>query len=602
MKNSDLISSRINRLRENMKREGCDYYLVFTADPHASEYIDDYYKVRAYLSGFTGSAGTLLIGMEEAILWTDGRYFIQAEKQLEGSGIKLYKMQVKGFPTLEEYLKNSLSDGMKVGCEYKLLTVEQYQKLDNICREKNAELINDDKCLYAWDDRPQLTANEIYGLPDDISGEDRQSKLQKLISKLKENKQDGFFVAELSYIMWIFNIRGSDVNYNPVAFSYAYISEDEVVLFVNKDNLNETLSQELKASDKDIAIKVLDYKDTADYLRTIKGKKIACDTEKMNAFFYLLLKEDNEITAFSNEEYAKKGIKNDVEQELLRRYHEKDAAAMVRFIMYLKEAVKHENLSEYDAACYIDSLREKTEGYTGLSFDTISGYRENGALPHYSATKEASSMLKPEGLLVVDSGGQYLGATTDITRTIVLGPLRDEEKIHYTLVLKGVLRLMNTIFLEGTCGAQLDVIAREPIWKELLDFRHGTGHGIGAFLNVHEGPQRISFSTKSKETLTPFEPGMVTSDEPGIYIENSHGIRLENEILCIEVSNNEWGRFLGFETLTLVPFEREAIIKDMLNSDEIKWLNEYHNNVYNRISPLLNSKEAQWLSESCREI
>lgn len=591
------IINRLATFKTLMKNKGIDYYLVYTSDFHQSEYVDSYFKTREYISGFTGSAGWMLISEDKTILWVDGRYYVQAEKQIDGTGILLYKHGLEDTVSLIRYLKNNVKENQTVATDGRTISVDYYNELSAVT--KNCRLITDiDLFDELWTDRPAMNHNEIFELGIEITGKSRKDKLDFVRYKLSSDKLDAYFLADLSTLMWLFNIRGSDVECNPVAFSYAYITKDKSYLFVQQN----TVKDELKLSLAKDNVEIKNYYDISNFLSSVNNRRVGLDFNEVNSLNYSMLNKNNEVININNFEYAPKQIKNDTEIALAKSYHEKDAVAMIKFIIYIKEAVKHNTLTETDAADYIDNLRSQIDGFMGLSFDTISGYGANGAIVHYSPTKSTAATLKPEGFLLVDSGGQYLGATTDITRTIVLGPITDEMKSHFTAVLKAVIRLASAKFMKGINGSHLDILARGPIWDIGIDYRHGTGHGIGAFLNVHEGPQNIRYKLRSAEESTMFEPGMITSDEPGIYIEGSHGIRTENEILCVPYKENEWGTFYGFETLTLVPIDIDAIDVSMLNSEEVKWINDYHKSVYNKISPYLDDAEKNWLKNATAEL
>ena len=595
--NKDIIIERLTKFKELMKSEGIDYYLVFTSDYHQSEYVDSFFKTREYISGFTGSAGWMLISLNHTILWVDGRYYVQAAAQIEGTGIEMYKHGLEETMSLTEYLKSNLKPGETVAVDGRTISVDYFKELKEITR--NNTLISEiDLFDRIWDDRPKMSCNPIIELDLSVSGKARKDKIEFVRDKMQSDSVDAYFVAELSTIMWLMNLRGSDVECNPVAFSYLYITQKDARLFVADDSLSNDIIKSLK----DDNIFVLKYDDVNNFLKSVNNKTIGLDFNEVNSLNYSVLCDNNKIINIKNYKYAPKQIKNKNEIELARKYHELDACAMIKFIIYIKEAVKDKELTEMDAADAIDNFRSKVHGFCGLSFDTISGYGQNGAIVHYSPDRETAAKLKPEGFLLVDSGGQYMGATTDITRTIVLGPISDEQKKHFTAVLKAVISLASIKFLKGINGANLDILARGPIWSLGIDYRHGTGHGIGAYLNVHEGPQNIRYKIRSEEDAVEFEPGMITSDEPGIYIEGSHGIRTENELLCVPYVENEWGTFYGFETLTLVPIDRDAIDTEMLNSDEIKWINDYHKTVYEKISPYLTEGEKIWLKNVTTEL
>lgn len=592
----EMIKERLQLLRGEMAKEGIDCYLIFTSDHHQSEYVDDAFKTRAYISGFTGSAGTVAVMQERAILWADGRYHVQAAYQIEGTGIELFRQGIIGVPTLKEFLRDAIKEEVVVACDGRTISASFCKEL---AEAVSPGILRTDIDLFVkiWTDRPKITARPVYELPLTVSGKSRIDKIDHIRRKIKEKDAEAYVLADLSSVMWLFNIRGSDVTCNPVAFSYAYITPREAYLFLQNDVLNAEVRAALTAD----GVFVLPYEEAENFFANITGLNILADPEELNSRNEAILSSHNRIIPVKNHEMTPKQIKNETEIALARKFHETDAVSVIRFIRYIKDAVNTEELTECDAAAYIDRLRRENEGYTDLSFETICAYGPNGAIIHYAPEENSCAALKPEGFLLVDSGAQYLGATTDITRTIALGPLKEIEKRDYTAVLKAVIALANAKFIEGVSGANLDILARGPIWNLGLDYRHGTGHGIGAFLNVHEGPQNFRYKTPDHEPV-PIMPGMITSDEPGIYIENSHGIRIENELLCIPYLENEWGKFHTFETLTLVPFEREAILTSMLEQSEINWINDYHERVYETISPYLKDDEKAWLETVVRPL
>ncbi|MCR4684926.1 MAG: aminopeptidase P family protein [Lachnospiraceae bacterium] len=592
----EMIKERLQLLRGEMAKEGIDCYLIFTSDHHQSEYVDDAFKTRAYISGFTGSAGTVAVMQERAILWADGRYHVQAAHQIEGTGIELFRQGITGVPTLKEFLRDAIKEEVVVACDGRTISASFCKEL---AEAVSPGILRTDIDLFVkiWTDRPKITARPVYELPLTVSGKSRIDKIDHIRRKIKEKDAEAYVLADLSSVMWLFNIRGSDVTCNPVAFSYAYITPREAYLFLQNDVLNAEVRAALTAD----GVFVLPYEEAENFFANITGLNILADPEELNSRNEAILSSHNRIIPVKNHEMTPKQIKNETEIALARKFHETDAVSVIRFIRYIKDAVNTEELTECDAAAYIDRLRRENEGYTDLSFETICAYGPNGAIIHYAPEENSCAALKPEGFLLVDSGAQYLGATTDITRTIALGPLKEIEKRDYTAVLKAVIALANAKFIEGVSGANLDILARGPIWNLGLDYRHGTGHGIGAFLNVHEGPQNFRYKTPDHEPV-PIMPGMITSDEPGIYIENSHGIRIENELLCIPYLENEWGKFHAFETLTLVPFEREAILTSMLEQSEINWINDYHERVYETISPYLKDDEKAWLETVVRPL
>ncbi len=594
---TEQIRERLRMLRDAMKEERIDCYLVFTSDYHQSEYVDEAFKTREYLSGFTGSAGNMAIMQDRAILWTDGRYHVQAEHQISGTGIELFKQGIPGVLTIQEFLKDATDEDFVVACDGRTISASFYREL---AEAVSPGVLRTDIDLFSriWKDRPKMTAHEVYELPPDVCGVLRNEKLSLIRLKLTDTDADAYVMADLASIMWLFNIRGSDVTCNPVAFSYAYITKREAYLFLQDDVLQNAVRESLL---KD-GVFVLPYAEAENFFANISGLTILADPDELNSRNELIFSAHNTVLPVKGCEMTPKHIKNGTEIDLARKYHVLDAVCVIRFIRYIKEAVHRETLTECDAAAYIDRLRRETEGFVDLSFETISAYGPNGAIIHYAPEEKNCAELKPCGFLLVDSGAQYFGATTDITRTIALGELKEIEKRDYTAVLKSMIALARAKFLDGTTGANLDILARGPIWDLGLDYRHGTGHGIGAFLNVHEGPQNFRYKLRPDDVPTAIVPGMITSDEPGIYIEDSHGIRIENELLCVPYMHNEWGEFYRFETLTLVPLERDAIVLSMLEPSEIKWINDYHTRIRETISPYLKEEEKEWLAEVTKEL
>ncbi|MBQ1525762.1 MAG: aminopeptidase P family protein [Lachnospiraceae bacterium] len=593
----NICSERVDRLRQLMERDGLDYYIVYTSDSHMSEYPDDYYKFRDYLSGFTGSSGTLLIGRKGAILWTDGRYYIQAEKELDGSGIELYKQEA-GTPDLKEYLTENAA-GKVIGVDGSHISEESYEELVAITGEGGRVDNGIDYAEEIWEDRPQKTRNPIKMIPDRAAGKNMNEKIREVLEKVAEYKADGIIVTDLADVMWIFNIRGSDIRYSPLAYSYAFITRNKTLLYIDR----KAACNELYAVMSAYGNMIRPYEDIYTSFNFPEKARIICDKKLINSALYGELSANNEMIDVDHTKIIRKAVKNKAEIKYSKKYHVQDGLAVCSWIYDIKKRVKAgERPDEYEAAMYADELRKKIRGNMGPSFKTICAYKENGAVIHYAPHKGKAKKLSAEGFLLLDSGGQYTGATTDITRTIALGPLSKEMKEDYTLVLKGHLRLMSLVFLKGCSGENLDVIARAPIWERYVDYKHGTGHGVGSNLSVHEGPQAIRYNIKEGQVQPPIEEGMITSDEPGIYHKGKYGIRLENLLLCVLKKKNEWGTFLGFEPLSLVPFEREAIIPEMLESRELETLNSYHSLVYEALKDGVSGELSEWLSEACAPI
>lgn len=563
-------------LRRKMDERGIDAYIVPTTDFHGSEYVNDYFKCREYISGFTGSAGTLVVTAEDAGLWTDGRYFLQASQELEGSGIRLMKMNHDGTPTIHEYLKENIPTGGTVGFDGRVVEYSTGRRL----AEDYAIAYDLDLAGEIWTQRPKLRGSKIYALPAETTGETAESKLARLRRAMAGKQADFHLITSLEEIAWLYNLRGNDVKYTPVFYAFALITMDEDRLYV--------LDQSFEAKNAMPYLKIFDD------LKSLGPGKILLDE---NVASYSLVKSiSSETKIISGKDPAEimKATKNPAEISCTKKAHIKDGIAMVRFLRWLKTSVGKEKITEISAADRLEALRRQQAGCFDLSFETISGYMDNGAIVHYAPSPETDRQIKPEGLLLVDSGGQYEEGTTDITRTIVLGPLTDEMKEDYTTVLKSNIDLAMTEFSHGTTGSMLDEIARKPLRERGMDFDHGTGHGVGHILSVHEGPNNIS----PRNGGWAITPGMITTDEPGVYKEGKYGIRLENELLCVEKANGD----LGFEPITLCPFDREAIIPHMLTEEERKYLNEYHKKVRDILTPVLEQEAAEWLKEQTAPI
>ena len=584
--------SKLAKLRDTMKKNNINYYIIPSADPHQSEYVAEYYRGRAEISGFTGSAGTLLVGENEAKLWTDGRYFIQAAEQLKGTGIDLMKMATPGYDTINEWIEKNVKESDVLGFDGRCYSANQYKELLKLSK-KNGFNINMDKDLLeeVWSNRPSLPQDKIFIHDEKYCGKSSSEKINEVRKAMKENEVQSYLLTSLDDIAWLFNIRGNDILFNPVALSYAIITEDEAKLYINIDKVNNDVREKLQNQ----SIAIYDYNDVEEALKELKGT-VLIDPAKVNARLYSLL--TCEIKEKLNITTNLKAIKNKVEIANLENCHIKDGVAMVKFIKYLKETVGKEKVTEITASEKLSSLRREEELAKGDSFGTIAGYKEHAAMMHYSATQESDYELKEEGLFLVDSGGQYLDGTTDITRTFVLGNITEEEKRDFTLVLKGHINLARAKFLKGTNGCNLDILARGPLWQEGLDYKCGTGHGIGFFLNVHEGPQGI----RPNGNTVALEPGMLLTNEPGVYKEGKFGIRIENVMVVVKDEVNECGEFYKFETISYCPIDLNGVKVELLNKDEKNWLNNYHKTVYNKLSPFLNEEEKELLKEETREI
>lgn len=566
------MRTELRQLREAMKVKGIDLYIIPTTDYHGSEYVNDYFKFREYISGFTGSAGTLIVKENFAGLWTDGRYFLQAEEQLAGSGITLMKMGEQGVPTIEVYL-NEQQPGTVIGFDGRVISHKTGTEL-----EAKFTLVYDlDLADEVWEERPEIVPSEIYALDISVTGEEYEEKLKRLRSQMGD--ADYLLLSRLEEIAWLYNLRGNDINHTPVFYGFSFISKNDAVLYVKDETFYETEGfGDIKP-----------YENIFGDLKELRNCRVMLDE---NSVSYSVFKSfDSTVDKILCKSPAEKmkAVKNSTEIAATKNAHIRDGAAMAKFICWLKNNIGKTEITEISAADYLERCRREQGAYD-LSFTTISGYQEHGAIVHYAVTEQSDVKLKPEGFLLVDSGGQYSDGTTDITRTIALGSLEQEQSENYTAVLKGHIALAVSEFEEGTTGSELDEVARKPLKDRGLDFNHGTGHGVGHLLSVHEGPNVIS--PRGKDSI--ITAGMITSDEPGVYITGKYGIRIENEILCI---NTEDG--YAFETITFCPYERKAIVVDMLDEAEIDFINKYHSQVFEKISPLLDKDTAEWLEQEC---
>ncbi len=591
---------KLERLRSLMNEAGIDYYVIPTDDFHASEYVGDYFQAREYISGFTGSAGTLLVGKEFAGLWTDGRYFLQASLQLEGSGIELMKVGVEGVPSLVEYLKEHFSADMTLGFDGRCVSAGFVEELKEALEGVEIKIVYEkDLVGEMWEERPALSRKPVWFLEEENCGASRGEKIAQVRDEMKKKDAESLLLTSLDDIAWLFNMRGDDIAFNPVVLSFCIITEKEVRLFIQKGSLNA--EQEIKLVKEGVLLE--EYLNVYDFVKTLSVKSIWLNDQKTSYALMENLPKEMKIIKGMTPIASTKCVKNEKEQESMRRAHLKDGVAMTKFMYWLKKNVGKVAMTEISVAECLKEFRAAFDSFVEESFTTICGYGPHGAIIHYHATKGSNAEIKPEGLLLVDSGGQYLEGTTDITRTFALGPVTDEERKHFTTVLRGNLRLGALKFKEGCTGENLDMIARQPIWEEGLDYNHGTGHGIGFVLNVHETPARINWKGRpGYGENDPFKPGMIVSNEPGFYAEGKHGIRLENLILCREAEATEYGRFLNFETLTVVPFDLDAVDVTLLDSKEKQLLNDYHSRVYNELSPYMSEEELVWLKNATRAI
>ncbi len=589
------IREKIDILRKHMKENNLKAYIIPSSDAHQSEYVAEYWKSRQWTSGFTGSAGTLVITLDYAGLWTDGRYFIQAERQLEGSEIKLFKMAQPKVPTYTEWLCNSLSKGDTVGIDGRVFSISSFEDMEKQLNKKGIELkVVGDLIDTIWKDRPSIPKEKIFDHLVKYAGKSRKDKLDDIRKNMKINEAEYYVLSSLDDIAWLFNIRGNDVPNNPVVTSYALIALDYAYIFIDKDKVPESMVKELAID----SIEFKDYNSIDSILKDLKSTTIMLDPDKTNVWLYKSIDTSVKIVRELNLTTKLKAVKNEIEIHNLNKCQQKDGVAMVKFIKWLKDEVTNGKITEISATEKLESFRKEQEFFIEPSFDTIAAYKENAAMMHYKANENSNAELKPEGFFLVDSGGQYLDGTTDITRTIVLGKLTEKEKEDFTLVLKSHIGLAKAVFLEGATGSNIDILARRPLWERGIDYKCGTGHGVGFLLNVHEGPQRFS---QVPNTIK-LEPGMIITNEPGIYREGEHGIRTENTLLVKEKETTEFGTFMEFKTISFCPIDLEGIKASMLTLEEKQWLNEYHKEVYQKLSPYLNDEEKHWLKQQTREI
>lgn len=590
-----MILERLKELRNEMEKEGITAYLIPTCDYHLSEMVGDYFQARKFMSGFTGSNGDLLVTMEEALLWTDGRYFLQAEEQLKDTSIKLMKMGEEGFPTLIEYINTNLKPGSCLGFDGKVVPASLGIKFNELLTRKDIKIkVDIDLIDRIWKNRPAISTEKTFELGTKYAGVDRLTKIKNLQSDLTKLGYAYTVITSLDDIMWLYNLRGNDVECTPVTLSYTIVSNTNAILYIH----SQCLSNEIRDSLSKDGVIIREYFDIYEDVKGLEGK-VFFDLNKLNYALYQSFSNKAILTSGMNLTTLPKACKNPVEIANIKQAHIKDGVAIVKFIHWLKKNVGKINMTELSVADKLLEFRKESNTFIEPSFDTIAGYNAHGAIVHYSATKETDASITNQGLLLVDSGGQYLEGTTDITRTIVLGDLVEGTKRDFTNVLKGYLALANVKFKSGCRGSALDVLARKALWDNYQDFNHGTGHGVGYFLNCHEGPQSIHYGRASGY---PFCEGMLTSDEPGIYISGQYGVRHESLLMCKKGPKNEYGQFLEFEVVTLAPFDLDGIDESLLNSEEKEMLNNYHEKVYNTLQEYLNEEEKGWLKEATRKI
>ena len=608
------INQRLEDLREVMRREHLAAFIFPSTDPHQSEYVADHWKSREWISGFNGSAGTAVVTLTSAALWTDSRYFLAAEEQLKGTEYQLMKLKVEGTPTIAEWIGKECGPGAEVALDGWCSSASSVKDLIADLRKQGGITLrtNFDPLKTIWSGRPAIPENPVEIYPLEYAGETAHDKIARIRQALREKHADGMLMAALDDIAWTLNLRGTDVHCNPVFVSYLLISSKEVTLYINKEKLTPEVSAYLKAE----GVGVDAYENVKKGLKDYFEYNILLDPDEVNYALYEAVRRQEsgvrsatEIVEEESPVKRMKTVKNEREIAGFRSAMLKDGIAMVKFLKWLQEQMAslspllqegmgEVTLTEMAVDQKLTALRAQQPLYRDISFDTIAGYQEHGAIVHYEATPETDATLKPEGLLLLDSGAQYLDGTTDITRTIALGPLTDEMKKVYTLVLKGHIQVELCKFPSGTSGTQIDILARQALWREGLNYLHGTGHGVGSYLNVHEGPHQIRMEWKP----APLVEGMTVTDEPGIYLAGKFGVRIENTLLVTPYKETEFGKFLRFESLTLCPIDKDPIIMDMLIPEEIEWLNTYHQRVFDTLSPYLDATETEWLRNACEPL
>lgn len=590
---------RLQALRDKMRERKMDAYIIPTADFHQSEYVGDYFTAREYMSGFTGSAGILVVTKEKAGLWTDGRYFIQAAKELEGSTITLYRQGIEEDDTIEEFLDKQVEDGGCIGFDGRVIDAAWGELLSKRMKERQISIAyKEDLVQMIWENRPELSQEAVYILEEKYAGESVESKIQRIREEMKKVGAKYHIISTLDDIAWTLNLRGNDVLYNPVVLSYLMITEDSVTFYVNETKLSFEVQDYLKRNQ----VTVAPYEEIYQELANMESDaRILLDKTKVNYAIVSSIPKEVSVIDKTNPTILMKAVKNSVEVANLIQAHIKDGVAFTKFMYWLKKNIGKIPMTEVTASDYLEECRKEQDGFISLSFDTICAYKENAAMMHYSAKAESCKELDPQGLLLVDSGGQYYEGTTDITRTMALGPVEAEQKKHFTAVVNGMLNLSEARFLHGCTGLNLDILARGPLWNLDLDYRCGTGHGVGYLLNVHEAPNGFRWKVvPERHDNAVLEEGMVTTNEPGVYVEGSHGIRIENELVCRKGTKNEYGQFMKFETITVAPIDLDAIDVSQMSQLEKARLDAYHQKVYKTLQPYFHGEELEWLKEATR--
>lgn len=595
------VVERLAALRSEMRKRGITVYVVPTADFHESEYVGEHFKARTFITGFTGSAGTAVITLEEAGLWTDGRYFVQAEKQLQGSTVTLFRMGEEGVPTVTEFIEDKLEKGGCLGFDGRVVNSRLGEAWQQIAEKKEAKLyVEEDLIDLIWEDRPALSKAPVFILEEKYSGESTKSKIARVREKMEEAGADAHIITCLYDIAWLLNVRGGDIEHVPVVLSYLLLTKNSCTWFLQEEVLDEKVRAYLK--ENDIKTKPYDaiYEEAEKILATTK---VLLNKSGVNYRIYNNLAEGVEMIDRDNPTELMRAIKNRTEVDNTRMAHVKDGVAFTKFMYWLKQNIGKQKITEISASDYLADRRREQDNFLDLSFGTISAYGANAAMMHYSATLESDTELKPEGFLLVDSGGHYYEGTTDITRTMALGPITDEMRLHFTTVCRSNLNLANAKFLYGCSGLNLDILSRGPLWELGIDYKCGTGHGVGYVLNVHEGPNGFRWRVvPERHDSGTLEEGMITTDEPGVYLEGKYGIRTENELVCKKAEKNEYGQFMEFENITYAPIDLDAIDPELMTKKERQLLNDYHKKVYETLSPYMTAEENEWLKYYTRAI
>lgn len=597
----EMIQERLSLLRAEMRKREIDIYVVPTSDFHESEYVGEHFKARKFITGFTGSAGTAVITMEEAGLWTDGRYFVQAENQLKGSTVTLYRMGEEGVPAVDEYIEKNLKEGGCLGFDGRVVNGRWGRKLEALVAVKHGRLhVNEDLIDLIWTDRPELSKAPAFLLEEKYSGRSTKAKLADIRAKMAEDGANVHILTCLYDIAWILNIRGGDIAHVPVVLSYLVLTETECIWFLQEEVLDDAVNAYLTKNQ----IQTRPYNAIYEYVTEIPADAVVLmSCGETNYRICSSLKKDIRIVDKPNPSMLMRAIKNQTEVDNTRVAHVKDGVAFTKFMYWLKTNIGKIPMTEISASDYLEERRREQENFIDLSFGTISAYGANAAMMHYSATPESDTELKPEGFLLVDSGGHYYEGTTDITRTIALGAITDEMRLHFTTVCRSNLNLANAKFLYGCSGLNLDILARGPLWSMGIDYKCGTGHGVGYILNVHEGPNGFRWRVvPERNDSGVLEEGMITTDEPGVYLEGKYGIRTENELVCHKAEKNEYGQFMEFENITYAPIDLDAIDPEEMTGRERKLLNDYHKKVYEVLSPYMTAEENEWLKKYTRAI